>query len=76
MPDRALAEYRIALAHDLDHPDARYNIGIVLAKDKKNYPATIHIWVELLKKKPNFPYADAIRTSIATMHKGIQKGTR
>jgi len=36
MPDRALAEYRIALAHDLDHPDARYNIGIVLTKDKKN----------------------------------------
>jgi len=76
MPDRALAEYRIALAHEPDHLNARYNMGIVLAKDKKNYPAAIRIWEELLKREPNFPNADAIRSSIAAMRKGIQKGTR
>jgi cytochrome c-type biogenesis protein CcmH/NrfG len=76
MPDRALSEYRIALAHEPAHLNARYNMGIVLAIDKKNYLAAIHIWEELLKQEPNFPYADAIRSSIATLHKGIPKGTR
>ena len=76
MPDRALAEYRIALEHEPAHLNARYNMGIVLAHDKKNYRAAIHIWEELLKLAPNFPYADAIRSSIATLHHGVPKGTR
>ncbi len=76
MPDRALAEYRIALEHEPAHLNARYNMGIVLANDKKDYRAAIHVWGELLKLAPNFPYADAVRASIATLHKGISRDTK
>jgi tetratricopeptide (TPR) repeat protein len=73
MPDRALAEYRIALEHEPAHLNARYNMGVVLAHDKKNYRAAIQIWEELLKQAPNFPNADAIRASIAALHRGVHQ---
>jgi tetratricopeptide (TPR) repeat protein len=74
--ERALAEYRLALVHEPGHLNARYNTGIVYAYDKKDYRAAIRIWEELLRLAPNFPEAERIRSSIATIKKGIKKGDK
>ena len=76
MSERALAEYHLALEHEPGHLNARYNTGIVYAYDKKDYRAAIRVWEELLRLAPNFPEAERIRSSIASIKKGIKKGDK
>jgi tetratricopeptide (TPR) repeat protein len=76
MPERALAEYRLALKHVPGHLNARYNMGIVYAYDRKDARAAIHIWEELLKLAPNFAQADLIRSNMAALKQGTRKDAR
>ncbi len=74
--DRALMEYRLALEYDPSHLNARYNMGVVYANDKKDALAAIHVWQEILKLAPNYPQAELLRSNIAKLKKGGNKGAR
>jgi tetratricopeptide (TPR) repeat protein len=76
MPDRALAEYRLALQQEPAHLNARYNLGIVYANDKKDYAAAIRVWEDILKIAPNYSRADHIRTMIAALKAKKTKAAR
>jgi len=73
-PDRAREAYRRALGFEPGHVNARYNLGVVYAFDFKDYARAIYYWEDLLRIAPNYPGAAALRSRIAALQKGLQKG--
>jgi tetratricopeptide (TPR) repeat protein len=66
-PDRAVEEYRKALAINPRHLNAHRNLGVVLAFDLGDKKQAIKAFEEYLRLSPNAPDADQLRQEIARL---------
>ncbi len=69
----ALREFRTAAALDPQHPQSRYNIGVVLHSDLGDIPGSIKAWEEYLKVAPNDEQAQRVRKQVEQMKKMLEK---
>ena len=48
-PDEAVVQFRKAIALNPNHPQSRYNLGLVLLHDKEDYGGALEAWEGFLK---------------------------
>jgi tetratricopeptide (TPR) repeat protein len=68
--DKAIVEFEASLAIAPNHPQALFNMGVILLEERGDREGAIELWEQLIRMNPSSPQRDLVQTEIDRLRGG------